>query len=517
MIQELGVVGENLTEEQRDFLANRLSSKFWRLNNLYKIRDKNGKLVTLKLNRAQIKVLKQFRHTKKIILKTRQQGITTLMVAYNLDSCLFTSGYSAGVQSYGNDEARKLQKKAQLMWEHFDENIKKLLGLTIIADNQNGMSFSNGSLLKIGNFRGDTLQSLHVSELAKIAKKYPEKAQELKTGAFQAIGKNNKITIESTAEGKQGLFYEMWTKAVTKAEIIAKTGGQLSPFDFESIFLSWLIDSDCWLETEYPISKELEEYFLSLEAKGIELEPQQKWWYAAKYEEIGKDIKQEYPTVPEEAFMQPVEGTYYETQFKNLNIANTELWTDNVVHMACDLGMNDTFSIGFFQVNSKGAVQIIGEHLDNSLLLEDYRDICEALAIKNKWTLGYILCPHDVMVRELGSGQRIDTMRKLGFKPIKVKRHSLMDGIQITREFLKYVVIDGKCENIISAIQNYRKKYDSKLQVFLDTPVHDEFSHTADMLRYMAVGIKRFLPQKHHIIDFASSGASQYKSYGIDI
>jgi hypothetical protein len=43
---------------------------------------------------------------------------------------------------------------------------------------------------------------------------------------------------------------------------------------------------------------------------------------------------------------------------------------------------------------------------------------------------------------------------------------------------------------IIGAIQNYRQKYDSKFEVFLDAPVHDEWSHPADMVRYMAMGCK---------------------------
>jgi hypothetical protein len=53
------------------------------------------------------------------------------------------------------------------------------------------MTFSNGSTLKIGNFRGDTLSFLHVSELAKIAKRFPEKAEELNSGAFEAVSTNS--------------------------------------------------------------------------------------------------------------------------------------------------------------------------------------------------------------------------------------------------------------------------------------------------------------------------------------
>ena len=58
-------------------LLDKITSKFWRLNNLYYIRDKDGKLVKLKLNKAQVTVIKDYRHNKKIILKSRQRGIST--------------------------------------------------------------------------------------------------------------------------------------------------------------------------------------------------------------------------------------------------------------------------------------------------------------------------------------------------------------------------------------------------------------------------------------------------------
>ena len=81
-------------------------------------------------------------------------------------------------------------------------------------------------------------------------------------------------------------------------------------------------------------------------------------------------------------------------------------------------------------------------------------------------------------------------MVELGFSPELVAKHSLQDGIEATRQFLKIVEIDSKCEVIIDAIQNYRKKYDRSLGVFLRSPVHDEYSHTADMIRYIAMGLK---------------------------
>jgi len=506
----------NLTEEQREFIDTKLGSKLWRLDNLYTIRDKDAVKQIMKLNTSQKKILTKFKHSKKIILKSRQQGISTLYLAYYLDSCFFTPGFQAGIQSYGQDEADKLAKRALLMWEELDADIKELLGLKLISNNQKGMTFSNGSILKIGNFRGDTLQGLHVSELGKIAKKFPEKAKELKTGAFQAVGKNNKITIESTAEGKTGLFYEMWKKA-TENEKLKK---DLGPFDYQAIFLSWVEDPDCNLSDEVDISEEHDKYFDKVEKHlKIKLNDGQKWWYVSKVEELGEDMKQEYPTTAEEAFEQSIEGTYYRHEYEGLTIATDNIYDPNLlVHSAFDLGMNDTFAIGFFQVFPDKSVKIIGEYMNSGHGLQHYRDIFDALNKKFGWVHGTTYVPHDSKVRELIADKtRWVALKELGFKPVLVTKHRVMDGIEATRQFLKSVTIHNDCRVIISAIQNYRKKYDAKFDVYLDTPVHDEHSHTADMLRYMAMGIKNKAITEIYVTSIRPETSTYLLNKGFDI
>lgn len=489
--------------EVKDLVSN-LSSKLWRLNNLYYIKDKNSNIAPLKLNASQMKVLTKYKHKRKIILKSRQQGISTLFLAYNLDSCIFEDGTEAGIQSYGQNEAEKLSMRAELMWERFPESIKELLGITVDSNNKSGMYFSNKSILKIGNFRGDTLQSLHVSELGKIAKKYPEKAKELKTGAFQAVSVNNRITIESTAEGRSGLFYEMWQKAERKQLL----NSELTDLDFQAIFLPWYDDPDCQLFQAIELTSKVNEYLDKLEEKlGLEFTNYQRWWYQAKYEELGDDMTQEYPSTSTEAFNQSVEGMYYKEEYKTLKIKK-DLYDPNLlVHLAVDLGMSDDFSIGFFQVyehseNNKTTkrARIIAEYRNSGYGLEHYKQILVKLKQSQGWTYGITYTPHDIKVKELISGKtRWEAMVESGWNPRLVKKHSIADGIECVREFLKTVEIEEDCETILDCIQNYRKKRDEKLGVFLDTPVHDEFSHPADMIRYMAMGLKYNPPSEIYV------------------
>jgi len=491
---------QNLSDEQIEFLETKFSSKLFRLDNYYTILDKEGVKRIMRLNDAQRKILTKFKHNKKIILKSRQQGISTLYLAYYLDNCITKPGYQAGIQSYGQDEAEKLSKRALLMWDELDQDIKDLLDIKLVANNSKGMTFSNGSILKIGNFRGDTLQGLHVSELGKIGKKYPEKAKELKTGAFQAVSKNSKITIESTAEGNAGLFYDTWVTAAALQEM----GAELTPLDFQAIFLSWLEDPDCQMEQtptvpnhKLYIVKELETYFRDLEILlEITITQAQRNWYTVKKIELGNDMKQEYPATPQEAFEQSIEGTYYRVQYEELmlmrRIGEFKLLPNLPIDIAFDLGVNDDFVILFGQ-QQRDKYVMFSDYSNTGEGLEFYVKVVRAVCEKHNVTLRHAFTPHDIVVKELGTGRtRLEVLRSLGINPIVIPKLSIIDGITAVREFLKYVYIDSKCKDLISAIQNYRKTYDEKLDVYLDKPVHDKFSHLADGLRYFALGMTKY-------------------------
>jgi hypothetical protein len=65
-------------------------SRLWRLNNLYRITDKNGRCVTFTMNSAQEALYHQM-HRQNVILKARQRGFTTFIQLFMLDACLFGS------------------------------------------------------------------------------------------------------------------------------------------------------------------------------------------------------------------------------------------------------------------------------------------------------------------------------------------------------------------------------------------------------------------------------------------
>ena len=59
---------EQLTPEELEYLLTNITSKLWRLDNLYYIKDKYSKIGVMRLNDSQRTVLTKFKHNKKIIL-----------------------------------------------------------------------------------------------------------------------------------------------------------------------------------------------------------------------------------------------------------------------------------------------------------------------------------------------------------------------------------------------------------------------------------------------------------------
>jgi hypothetical protein len=102
---------------------------------------------------------------------------------------------------------------------------------------------------------------------------------------------------------------------------------------------------------------------------------------------------------------------------------------------------------------------------------------------------GQIL-PHDVEVRELGTGRsRKEVLQEAGLDITVAPRLSVADGIQAVRRILPRCWFDHKTKAGLDAIRNYRREYNEKQQVFYDKPLHDWSSHYSDAFRYLAIGL----------------------------
>ena len=65
---------------------------------------------------------------------------------------------------------------------------------------------------------------------------------------------------------------------------------------------------------------------------------------------------------------------------------------------------------------------------------------------------------------------------------------SILEDIEAVRRIIPKLSIDTSCKYLHDCFLNYSKEWDDKLQVWKETPLHDEYSHGADMLRQIAMG-----------------------------
>jgi phage terminase large subunit len=199
-----------------------------------------------------------------------------------------------------------------------------------------------------------------------------------------------------------------------------------------------------------------------------------------------------YDHVWEGAFLIHVEGAYYTVEMREANaegrISSAPYDRSVGVVTAWDLGVGDSTAIWFAQMVGP-EVRLIDYYESSGVGLDHY------VAILNSKGYNYTdhILPHDVRVRELGTGKsRLETLDNLGVRPITIAAQlNVDDGIQAVRSLLGRAWFDEeKCERGIDCLRQYRRDYDENNKSFKARPLHDWSSHGADAMRYLAIGYR---------------------------
>jgi hypothetical protein len=159
-----------------------------------------------------------------------------------------------------------------------------------------------------------------------------------------------------------------------------------------------------------------------------------------------------------------------------------------LVHTAWDLGINDATAIWFYQVERSGDVRLVDYYENNGFDLGHYSSIL----LQKGYNYGRHVLPHDVMVREMGTGKtRFEMLQNLGVNPEVAPNISLDDGIQSTRQFLRRCWIDEtRCALGIEALLHYHRHLNKNTEEY-GQPTHDWSSHASDAIRVGAVAWRR--------------------------
>lgn len=157
------------------------------------------------------------------------------------------------------------------------------------------------------------------------------------------------------------------------------------------------------------------------------------------------------------------------------------------VNTVWDLGVSDSTTIWFYQAVGR-EIRIIDYYEATGEGLPHYAQVITSRG----YVYGKHFAPHDIQVRELGSGRsRVETARALGINFQTVPNIPIEDGIHAVRMLLPRCWFDRvKTERGWECITNYKREYNDKMGEFKPLPVHDWASHAADAFRYLAVSMR---------------------------
>lgn len=535
-----------------EVLKERLSDRMWRLNHLYWIINKEGKMQRFSLNWTQQKLHQELWY-RNDILKARQLGISTYVAMLMLDMCLYRSNFQCGIIDKTLVDGTGKIGKIELAYRSLDylpdnptdedmalaELGRLIKGEIQARPSRTTISFSNGSKITAGtSLRGGTFQFLHASELGYVAAHAPLRAREIVTGAMNAVSKDGVIIRESTHEGgKFGLNYEMTKKSM---EMVGKP---LSSLDWKFFFFPW------WKNPEYTLDNnpmeirskfsmdaftvEDAKYFEELRINHkIELTIQQKRWYSAQAKTFGGLVRQEYPSTPEEAFQALVEGSIYGIYIDALRSQGrlcAEFEKDDLApyYVSWDIGMADYMVLWLWQVRGDGKFYVMDCLQANEKPLEWYIHF-----IRTKWEVEFgpifkHLVPHDAGRRD-AHGISFDLhLRRAGFSVSVVPRTpDVWAGIFAVRRLLNHCIFHERCScplkidgveymSGVNALENYQKAPAGAHGVERDTPLHNRCSHAADAFRTFAEAYEKGLVGKVGAVAMPAQAVESRQTQGL--
>lgn len=478
-----------------DILGPQWRSLEWRLSNIYWIVNEKGKSVRFEPNEEQLDFIRHI-HTRNLILKARQLGFSTLMQVLELDQALFNANHNGVVIADTLPNAGKLFGKVEHALAKLPAALLDALPIKS-RTSKTGVEFEHGSSVYVStSARGGTVQLLHVSELGKIARKYPERAKEIVTGAFEAVPADGCIVVESTAEGAVGEFYDLCEPAIKRQQ----EGAPESALDWRLHFYPWFKKAAYRLDpATVHVSDKDHKYFDKVQAEtGIAIDPAQRAWYVKKRETLKREMKREYPSTPQEAFEQAVEGAVFGDEMTAIR----EKGRITVVPIDVNYPVNTYWDFGLGNRNPIWLHQRIGLQNRWVKYFDDFgkglgwwwRHI-EAWRMEHgEFSWGKHFLPHDADAEILG--ESVTTKRRI------LHAAGMRRIVVVPRVALKSTAIDlaraklpadnwfdrDECAEGIKCLDGYQFAWNENMQRYSAEPLGNWAAHGADAWMQYAQG-----------------------------
>lgn len=158
------------------------------------------------------------------------------------------------------------------------------------------------------------------------------------------------------------------------------------------------------------------------------------------------------------------------------------------VHTVWDLGWNDAMTIGMVQLGGGQEVRLIDYIEDSHRTLDWYVGQLE----KKPYRWGWDYLPHDGNTGNFQTGQTAEQkLKQLGRRQVKCNPAlSVEEGIKSARMLFPRCYFDAaKTARLLECLKRYQRQVNSKTGEAMG-PLHDEYSHGADMFRYVAMSVE---------------------------
>lgn len=153
------------------------------------------------------------------------------------------------------------------------------------------------------------------------------------------------------------------------------------------------------------------------------------------------------------------------------------------VHTIWDLGWNDSMAIIFVQ-KLRSEIRVIDYIEDSHKTLDWYA--AEIAAKRYNWGIDYL--PHDGATKDFKTGKSAaEILKSFGRKTKLVPNIGIENGIKAARIAFRQTYFDKvKSARLVECAKRYRRSINQQTGE-PGAPLHDEFSHGADVYRYLAV------------------------------
>jgi hypothetical protein len=475
-------------------LVDLLSDKQWRMHNLYYVLTNTSQTVPFHPNHAQQR-FQESRTDQDVILKARQLGFSTYIQVDMLDDALFNDNQRGLVIANSQRNAKRIMRdKLRFAYDRLPEIIRVMVPL--VTDSQSELVFGNGSNVCVETSgRGGTWDYTHISELGNISRERPDAAHSIMTAVVPA---SRKTVVESTAEGIEGEYFDLVTKA--------RTGNS----DWNFMFYAWH-DNPQYVRsfTKISLTEDDKKYFANVEdVVGKKLTTEQINWYLSKRDSLPdpESMHQEHPSYPDEAFAVSVDRCYYTTQYNKLvedkRITTVPYDESLPVNTYWDIGVSDATVIWFGQDHGSSTHFI--DYFENETS-KPYSFFVKILTDRG-YMYGIHYLPHDGNQRRPGVEENLtpqEMLKKLGVTNTEIvpRCTTKLQAINATRTKLSTAYFDeSKCRPGIDHFRQYRKRWNRSLGVAVDSePDHNEHSHCSDSLAQWGQCIPKTVHVNRHL------------------